>query len=98
VLPESERLLRDVRLYLKTEKYYKQNISSTNNESQKRIIIEKQQQNVERKRQLIIQVKELLGQSMVYMNGTRHQVGHSADGKTKVFNTFQDLVKLAYPN
>src|SRR5690606_25895729 len=33
VLPESERLLQDVRLYLKTEKYYKQNISSTNNQT-----------------------------------------------------------------
>lgn len=98
VLPESDRLLQDVRLYLKTEKYYKQNISSTNNQTLSRIIFEKQQQNVQRKRQLINQVKQLLGQSAVYMNGSKHDVGNTADGKTKVINAFQDLVKLAYSN
>jgi hypothetical protein len=98
VLPQAERLLQDVRLYLKTEKYYKQNISSTNNQTLSRIIFEKQQQNVQRKRQLVTQLKQLLGQAGVYMNGSKHNVGNTADGKTKVINAFQDLVKLAYPN
>ncbi|MEZ5055502.1 MAG: BREX system P-loop protein BrxC [Saprospiraceae bacterium] len=98
VLPESERLLQDVRLFLKTEKYYKQNISATNNANLTRIIIEKQQQNVKRKRELTTLSKQLLGQAVVYMNGSRHDVGNTADGKTKVINAFQDLVKLAYPN
>ncbi len=98
VLPQAERLLQDVRLYLKTEKFYKQNISSTNNESLSRIIFEKQQQNVQRKRQLTTQLKQLLGQADVYLNGSKHEVGNTADGKTKVINAFQGLVKLAYPN
>ncbi|MBK7637433.1 MAG: hypothetical protein IPJ13_26460 [Saprospiraceae bacterium] len=57
VLPQSDRLLQDIRLYLKTEKYYKQNISSTNKHSLQLIIIDKQSQNVERKRQLTTLIK-----------------------------------------
>lgn len=98
VLPQAERLIQDIRLYLKTEKYYKQNLSSTNNPTLSRIIFEKQQQNVQRKRQLTTLLNRLLGEATVYMNGSKHDVGHSAEGKTKVINAFQDLVKLAYPN
>lgn len=98
VLPQAARMLQDIKLYLKTEKYYKQNISSTNKHSLQLIIIDKQRQNVERKRQLTTQLKRLLGESAVYMNGSKHPVGNAADGKTKVIKAFQDLVKLAYPN
>jgi predicted transcriptional regulator len=98
VLPPADRLLQDIRLYLKTEKYYKQNISTTNNPALSRIIFEKQQQNVQRKRQLATLLNRLLGEAAVYMNGSKHEVGNTTDGKTKVINAFQDLVKLAYPN
>lgn len=98
VIPPADRLLQDVRLYLKTEKYYKQATSSTNNATVNRILVEKQQQNVERRRQLIKRLKSLLGQASVYLNGKKHEVGQAADGKTKVVNAFQDLVKVAYPN
>ncbi|MBK8706788.1 MAG: hypothetical protein IPN33_26560 [Saprospiraceae bacterium] len=98
VLPQADRLVQDIRLYIKTEKYYKQNISSTNNPSLSRIIFEKQQQNVQRKRQLTTLLGRLLSEAAVYMNGSKHDTGNTADGKTKVINAFQDLVKLAYPN
>lgn len=98
VLPQADRLLQDIRLYIKTEKYYKQNISSANNPSLSRIIYEKQQHNVQRKRQLTTLLNRLLGEAAVYMNGSRHAVGNTSDGKTKVINAFQDLVKMAYPN
>jgi hypothetical protein len=98
VLPQAERLLQDIRLYLKTVKYYKQNISSTNSQTLSRIIYEKQTQNVQRKNQLLTLLKQLLGQATVYMNGSKHNIGNTADGRTKVINAFQDLVKLAYPN
>lgn len=98
VLPPAERLLQDVRLYLKTEKYYKQATSSANNASLNRILVEKQQQNVQRRRQLIRRLRELLGRATVYLNGAKQEIGHAGDGKTKVVNAFQDLVRVAYPN
>ncbi|MFZ1703560.1 MAG: BREX system P-loop protein BrxC [Saprospiraceae bacterium] len=98
VLPQSDRLLQDIRLYLKTEKYYKQNISSTNKHSLQLIIIDKQSQNIERKRQLTNTIKGLLGECTVYMNGSKLHTGSTSDAKTKVIQAFQDLIKLAYPS
>lgn len=98
VLPPTDRLLQDVRLYLKTEKYYKQNLSTQTKHSLQLIIIDKQRQNVERKRNLTTLLRRLLGEATVYLNGSKHPTGNSTDGKNKVVNVFQDLIKLAYPN
>ncbi len=95
-LPADDLLIKDTRLMIKTDKYIKQNQSTTNKDSVKRILFEKAQQNQERRRQLVTSLKSLLGNSTVYLNGTVHNVGTTQDGKTKVTNAFQDLVKLAY--
>ena len=97
VLPPNERILQDLRLYLKTDKYIKQS-KTTGNESYKRILFDKGQQNIQRAKTIELQLRHLLGESTVYLNGSRHETGSSSDGRTKVFNVFQDLVKLAYPN
>lgn len=97
-LPADERIVKDARLYLKTEKYIRQNNSTGNKDSIKRILYDKGQQNAERKRNLTQLLKGLIGESKVYLNGAEHNVGSTSDGKTKVINAFQDLVKLAYPN
>jgi len=97
-LPADERVVKDARLYLKTEKYIKQNNSTTNKDSIKRILYDKGQQNAERKRNLTILLNTLLGESRVYLYGAEHNVGSTVDGKTKVITGFQDLVRLAYPN
>jgi hypothetical protein len=96
-LPPDDLLIRDTRLMIKTEKYIKQNQSTANKDSVKRILFEKAQQNIIRRKQLVLLLKTLLANSTVYLNGTIHHVGNSQDGKTKIINAFQDLVKLAYP-
>ncbi|HEV7330929.1 MAG TPA: BREX system P-loop protein BrxC [Flavisolibacter sp.] len=96
-LPQDDLLIKDSRLFKKTEKYIKQNQSTTNKDSVKRILFEKAQQNIVRRKQLTAQLKTLLGSATVYLNGTVHTVASSTDGKTKVANAFQDLIKLAYP-
>jgi hypothetical protein len=95
-LPADDLLIKDTRLLIKTDKYIKQTQSTTNKDSVKRILFEKAQQNQERRRQLITSLKSLLSSSTVYLNGTIHNIGSSQDGKTKVINVFQDLVRLAY--
>ena len=97
VLPPNEQLLQDLRLYLKTEKYIKQS-KTTGNETYKRILYDKGQQNIFRAKSIELQLRQLLGESAVYLNGSRHETSSTTDGRTKVFNVFQDLVKLAYPN
>ncbi|MFW6351595.1 MAG: BREX system P-loop protein BrxC, partial [Bacteroidota bacterium] len=97
VLPPNDRLLQDLRLYLKTEKYIKQS-KTTGNQNYKRILFDKGQQNVTRGKNIELQLRQLLGESTVYLNGSKHLAGTASDGRNKVFNVFQDLVKLAYPN
>lgn len=98
VLPPDERLLKDVRLYLKTQKYQKQSQSTNNKESIKRLLHDKGEQNGERRRTLIVLMKKLLGEADILMNGRKHEVSNTSDGKIKIINAFQDLIKLAYPS
>jgi hypothetical protein len=98
VLPPDPVFMKDVRMYLRTDKYVKQNQSTTNREEVKRIFREKAQQNVERRRNLVLLGNKALAGAHVYMNGAVHEMGQTTDGKTRVFVAFQDLVKTAYPS
>jgi len=98
VLPDDEHMLMDIRMYLKTEKYIRQNQSTTNKDNVKRILFEKAQQNTIRRTTLVTLLKRLLGESAVYMNGMKHDGNGTSDGKTRLVNAFQNLIKLAYPN
>ncbi len=98
VLPNDDHLLMDVRMYIKTEKYIRQNQSTTNKDNVKRILFEKAQQNTVRRSILVSLLKRLLGESDVYMNGMKQEMSNAADGKNKLVLAFQNLVKLAYPN
>jgi len=64
----------------------------------KRILFEKAQQNTIRRTTLVTLLKRLLGESAVYMNGMKQDVNGTSDGKTRLVNAFQNLIKLAYPN
>lgn len=97
VLPHDDHMLMDIRMYLKTEKYIRQNQSTTNKDNVKRILFEKAQQNTIRRTTLGTLLRRLLGESAVYMNGMKQDVNGSSDGKTRLVNAFQNLIKLAYP-
>jgi len=98
VLPEDEHMLLDVRMYLKTEKYIRQNLSTTNKDNVKHILYERGDQNTKRRAGLVTLLKRSLGESDVYMNGMKQDFGSASDGKNKLVKAFQNLVKLAYPN
>jgi len=95
-LASQDRIVRDARLYIQTEKYIKQNQSTSNKDDVKRILFEQGQQNQERKREILDAMDEMLAKSTIYLNGTEHKVSSTGDGKTKVIYAFQDLVRLAY--
>ena len=98
VLPNDEHLLMDVRLYIKTDKYIRQNQTTTNKDNVKRLLFEKAQQNTVRRAALVVLLSRLLGASDVYMNGMKQPMNNSSDGKNKLVIAFQNLIKLAYPN
>ncbi|SFI77917.1 hypothetical protein SAMN05421638_1110 [Kaistella treverensis] len=98
VLPSNATFMKDLRMYLKTDKYNKQNQSTSNKSEIKRILHDKAMQNVERRKNLGLQGNKLLADSDVYLNGEKIQKGNVSDGKTLVLNAFQNLVKTVYKN
>lgn len=98
VLQNDDHLLMDIRMYLKTDKYIKQTQSTTNKDNIKRILFEKAQLNTIRRGSLVAMLRQMLGESDVYMNGMKQPMPNSSDGKNKLVLAFQNLVKLAYPN
>jgi hypothetical protein len=96
-LPEDKRLIQEVRMYLQTEKYIKQNQSSSNKQSITRILFEKGQQNSDRKKLIENQLNDLLAKSSNFMNGMEHRGSNSSDGKLRIIETAQDLIQIAYP-
>ena len=98
VLPSDVSFVKDLKMYLKTDKYNKQNQSTTNRIEVKRILQEKGIQNADRRRNLVLIANRLLASGEVYLNGEKLQLGQSSDGKTLVLNAFQNLVKTTYVN
>jgi len=96
VLSADAVFMKDVKMYLRTHKYVKQNQSTSNPTERKRILQDKAQLNAERRRNLLLIANNSLAKSTVYMNGSKHELGQSSDGKTRVVNAFQDLIKTVY--
>ncbi|MCY4562398.1 MAG: BREX system P-loop protein BrxC [Flavobacteriaceae bacterium] len=95
-IPEDNLFIKDLKSYVKTEKYLKQKGSLSQREEIKRIHFEKRVQNENRKSDLKVLTDGLLSKSKVFVNGTIRDIGTSSDGKTLVINAFQILVKTAY--
>jgi hypothetical protein len=97
VLPQDVLFIKDLKLYLRTNKYIRINQTTTTRQEIKRILQEKLQLNAERKRNLVALAGRLLAGATVYMNGSKHEMGQTADGKSRVVLAFQDLIKIVYP-
>ncbi|MEK9652791.1 MAG: BREX system P-loop protein BrxC [Betaproteobacteria bacterium] len=97
VLPDSERLIRDLGLYKKTEKYISHETRTTQQDSVKRILAEKASQNADRYNQLKNLVFSLMGSATYFVGGKEIEL-LGEDGQTKVQKAFIELVKLTYPN
>lgn len=97
LLSPNPTFMRDVNMYIKTNKYERQSRGSTNTQIT-RILQEKSMQNVVRKRNLIAMANKALAESQVFVNGGKLEMNGSTDGKTKVIKSFQHLVASVYPN
>lgn len=96
ILPDDPRLITDIKLHRQTEKYVQQNLSPSLPESRRRIITDKAQQNVERRRALHDRLKDALCQARFILNGS--DLAHaSTDPRTRIAKAFQDLVRYAFP-
>lgn len=91
-------MMKDIKMFLRTQKYIKQNQSTNNRPELKRILQEKGELNGERKKNIEIRANQTLAEASIFMNGSELPARQSSDGKTRVINAFQDLVKVVYSN
>ena len=97
VIPDSDRLIRDLMLLKKTEKYISHETRTTQQDSVKRILAEKAGQNSERATQLKALIVSLMGKASYFVGGKEIELT-GEDGQTKVQRAFIELVKQTYPN
>lgn len=98
VLNSDAIFMKDVKMYLRTQKYVKQNLTTSMASERKRILQDKAQQNAERKRGLKLLANKGLAEATVYMNGAKQEMGATSDGQTRVIKAFQNLIKIVYPS
>lgn len=97
LMPADERLVRDILMYKRTEKYIRQNISITQQEAVKRILTDKGFQNRERYAELQQRVQSLMGKAKLLVAGGDIEIS-SEDAQTRVLRGFHELISRAYPN
>ena len=97
ILPPSERLVRDLLMVKRTDKYVRQNVTITQQETIRRILSDKQLQNRERQGALRKLVEELLGKARLVVDGQDLDIG-SSDAQTRIVRGFHELLVRAYPN
>ena len=97
VLPPSDRLVRDLLMYKRTEKCIRQNITVAQQDSVKRILTDRQFQNNERYTGLRRLVEELLGQATLILSGQDLEIP-GTEAKTRIVRGFHELLVRAYPN
>lgn len=96
-LPEDKRFMREVRTYLKTESYIRKNNTSANTDSYARILREKGSQNSLRNSSVKEIANDLIARAQIYINGSENTKSSSSDGKTRLLESAQDLIRVAYP-
>jgi len=87
---------QDLRLYFQTDTYCRQQEGQVENAQIKRIIIEKQYQNTDRKKRIREKLISLLSTAELYVMGDLLPSG-SQDPVQRIQGGFQSLVKKAYP-
>lgn len=97
VLPQDDRLYRELLMYKRTDKYIRQTVSVTQQDSIKRILTDKGFQNRERYTALENLVGDLIGQARLFVGG--NDIASSAvDPQTRIGKGFQSLIAVTYPN
>ena len=97
IMPPDDRLMRDITMYKQTEKYIRQNISVTQQDTVKRILESKGFQNRERYSKIQQRVKRLLGQSRMLVAGGDVEIG-GEDAQSRITQGFHELIRRTYPN
>ena len=96
-LGRDKRLLADLRLLLKTEKYTKQRTNSGATATMQAILQVKQLLNADREKDLIERLRQAVGKAQLIINAAE-VMSSSQDALMRVSDGFQELVSRTYVN
>ncbi|WP_341250067.1 BREX system P-loop protein BrxC [Euzebya pacifica] len=96
-LGRDKRLLADLRLLLKTEKYTKQRTNSGATPSMQAILQSKQVLNADREKELLERLRQAVGKAQLIINAAEIK-SSSHDAVTRISDGFQELVNRTYTN
>ena len=97
VLPADDRLMNDILMYKRTEKYFRQNITTTQQQTIRNILEGRNSQNDERLARITQRVRDLLTTARLFINGNSLEI-READPQTRIIRGFSELITTAYPN
>ena len=95
ILEPDDRVLPDLRLMIKTEKYTKRKQTTSLSAVERQILQAKAAQNDAREKELIERVRRAVGQAMLIINAADVPSG-STEAAARVADGFQDLVSRTY--
>jgi hypothetical protein len=97
VLPPNERLVRDVLMYKKTEKYIRVHLSTAQQDNIRRIMSDKGFQNRERMNEIQARLGELVSKARIFVSGEEIDT-NSLEARTRIYQGFSELIVKTYPN
>lgn len=95
ILEPDERVLPDVRLLIKTEKYTKRKQTTALSAIEDQILRSKATQNVEREKELVERIRRAIGKAELVINAA-DVTSTSQDALARVTDGFQNLVSRTY--
>ncbi len=96
ILPDQVRLLDQLRSYLKTDLYIRQN-GGSDDEALEAILTSRLRQNSARRQELQVSAEEQLRSAKLILNGQTLSVGEG-EPKTRFTKAYQELIRSAYPS
>ena len=97
VMPPDDRLMSELAMYKKTEKYVSQHMSITQKASVKSILMTKGAHNSERLAEVRLLTRTLLSEASLYASGNTLEV-NLEEPTSRIVRGFEKLVDLTYPN
>jgi hypothetical protein len=95
IMQPDDRVMADLRLLIKTEKYIKRKQTSSLSADEDRILRSKAAQNVEREKELVERIKRAVGNAQLVINAADVS-SSSQDPLTRATDGFQDLIARTY--
>ncbi|HNL37174.1 MAG TPA: BREX system P-loop protein BrxC, partial [Agitococcus sp.] len=97
IMPADARLMNDLLMYKRTEKYVRQNTSLVQKDGIQQILSSKALQNQERLAEVSQRIQRLVGESSLVINGGDIDIS-STDGQSRIISGFHQLIEYTYTN